>query len=134
MIYCIKKKRNCFVVFGYLGTIAYSNNSVVNLNDIGLNDNALFCYTNLSTCCRGVDNPNGGLQGSWMFPEGNDVGRLILANNNEFSRNRSERAVILHRGISAAGPTGIFTCVIPDSNNIVQQVYFGIYNIDEGKL
>ena len=107
---------------------------MVNLNDIGLNDNALFCYTNLSTCCRGVDNPNGGSQGSWLFPEGNAVGSLRFAENNEFSRNRSERAVVLHRGINAAGPTGIFTCVIPDSNNVVQQVYFGIYNIVEGKL
>ena len=125
---------NCFAVFGYLGNVSYSNNSVVNLNDTGLNDNALFCYTNLSTCCRGDDNPNGGSQGSWMFPEGNAVGRLSLANNNEFSRNRSERAVVLHRGMSASRSTGIFTCVIPDSNNVRQQVYFGIYNIDEGKL
>ena len=104
----------------------------MNLNDIGLNDNALFCYTNLSTCCRGID---GGSQGSWMFPDGNVVGRLSTpVNNNEFSRYRNGRAVVLHRGISAAGPTGIFTCVIPDSNNVMQQVYFGIYNLDEGKL
>ena len=129
-----KKNGFVFVVFGYLGTVSYSNNSVVNLIDIGLNDNALFCYTNLSTCCRGDDNPITGLQGSWMFPQGNAVGRLSLSDNIEFSRNRSERAVVLHRGISAAGPTGIFTCVIPDRNNVVQQVYFGIYNIDEGKL
>ena len=107
---------------------------MVNLNDIGLNDNALFCYTSLSTCCRSVDNPVGGSQGSWIFPEGNAVGRLSLANNNEFSRNRYGRAVVLHRGISDVEPTGIFTCVIPDSNNLTQQVYFGIYNIDEGKL
>ena len=107
---------------------------MVNLNDIGLNDNALFCYTSLSTCCRSVDNPNGGSQGSWIFPEGNAVGRLSLADNNEFSRNRYGHAVVLHRVISDIGPTGIFTCVIPDSNNLTQQVYFGIYNIDEGKL
>ena len=106
---------------------------MVNLNDIGLNDNALFCYTNLSTCCRGDDNPNGGSQGSWMFPEGNDVGSSSFADNNEFSSHRSEHAILLYRGINAAGPTGIFTCVIPDGNNAPQQVYFGIYNIDEGK-
>ena len=129
-----QKKSTCFVVFGYLGTVAYSNNSVVNLIDIGLNDNALFCYTNLSTCCRSVDYPIGGLQGSWMFPEGNAVGSLNKADSNVFTRNRNERALVLHRGISAAGPTGIFTCVIPDSNNVRQKVYFGIYNIDEGKL
>ena len=130
----LKKKRNCFVVFVYLGTVAYSNNSVVNLNDIGLNDNALFCYTDLRICCRSIDNPIGGSHGSWIFPEGNAVGSSSFADNNEFSRNRYERAVVLHRGISAAGPTGIFTCAIPDSNNLTQQVYFGIYNIDEGKL
>ena len=107
---------------------------MVNLIDIGLNDNALFCYTNLSTCCRSVDNPNGVSQGSWMFPEGNTVGSLSIADSNKFSRNRSERAVVLHRRTSASRPTGIFTCVIPDRNNVVQQVYFGIYNIDEGKL
>ena len=128
----LKKNGFFFVVFGYLGTVAYSNNSVVNLNDIGLNDNALFCYTNLSTCCRGVDNPNGGSQGSWRFPEGNAVGSLN--DNNVFTRNRNQHAVVLHHEISAAGPTGIFTCVIPDSNNVTQQVNFGIYDFDEGKL
>ena len=107
---------------------------MVNLNDIGLDDNALFCYTNLSTCCRIIDNPNGGSQGSWRFPEGNAVGSLNKADNNVFTRNRNERALVLHRGINAAIPTGIFTCVIPDSNNRVQQVYFGIYDFDEGKL
>ena len=73
-------------------------------------------------------------QGSWRFPEGNAVGNLNKTDNNVFTRNRNEHALILHRGISTAGPTGIFTCVIPDSNNVKQQVYFGIYDIDEGKL
>ena len=125
---------NCFAVFGYLGNVSYCNNSVVYLNDIGLDDNALFCYTNLRTCCRSVDNPNGGSQGSWRFPEGKNVGSLNRADNNVFTRNRNERALVLHRGINGAVPTGIFTCVIPDSNNRVQQVYFGIYDFDEGKL
>ena len=106
----------------------------MNLNDIGLDDNALFCYTNLNTCCRSVDNPNGGSQGSWRFPEGKPVDSLNRADNNVFTRNRNEHALVLHRAISTVGPSGIFTCVIPDSNNIVQQVYFGIYDFDEGKL
>ena len=82
---------------------------MVNLIDIGLNDNALFCYTNLNTCCRSIDNPIGGSQGSWMFPEGNAVGSLNGADNNVFTRNRNERALVLHRGINCAVPTGIFT-------------------------
>ena len=61
--FCIKCSISIVLVHGYLGYVAYLNNSVVNLSDIGLDNNALFCYTNLTTCCKGSDNPSGGADG-----------------------------------------------------------------------
>ena len=107
---------------------------MVNLSDIGLDNNALFCYTNLTTCCRGSDNPNGGVDGDWRFPNNDVVSSRGAASPSVFSRNRAERAILLHRGINAMGPTGIFTCVIPDGSSNDQNVYFGIYDEAKGKL
>ncbi len=40
--------------------------------------------------------------------------------------------VVLHRGINASKPSGIFTCNIPDVNINNQKIYFGIYASEEG--
>ena len=106
---------------------------MVNLSDIGLDNNALFCYTNLTTCCRGIDNPSGGADGAWRFPNNIVVGSKTGSSSSVFSRNRAERAILLHRGNSALGPSGIFTCEIPDGSSKDQNVYFGIYNEATGK-
>ena len=89
--------------------------------------------TSLTTCCRGSDNPSGGTDGAWRFPNNDDVSTRNTASPSEFSRNRAERAILLHRGINAMGPTGIFTCVIPDGSSNNQNVYFGIYNENKGE-
>ncbi len=41
-----------------------------------------------------------------------------------------KQAVILHRGINAVGPSGIYTCNIPNQNRRDQKLYFGIYYND----
>ncbi len=112
--------------------MAYPINSLVNLSDIGLDNNLLTCYTNLTTCCRDEDNPSGGSLGSWQYPNNSFVISRQNANFNIFSRSRSKQAVILHRGINAVGPSGIYTCNIPNQNRRNQQLYFGIYNDGEG--
>ena len=123
----------CTVV-AYLGNILYLNNSVVTLSDIGEHWEALFCYTNLTTCCRDYDTSSNGAIGNWWFPNGARVGsKYCELTSNKFSRTRSIRTVILHREINAIGPFGIFTCQILDSDYILQQLYLGIYNETSGE-
>ncbi len=112
--------------------MAYPTNSLVNLSDIGLDNNLLIGYTDLITCCRNEDNPSGRSFGSWQYPNNSFVISRQNANFNIFSRSRSKQAVILHRGINAVGPSGIYTCNIPGQNRRNQKLYFGIYNYGEG--
>jgi len=49
-----------------------------------------------------------------------------------FSRTRDKSSITLHRGVEAYGPTGIFTCEVPDDSGVTQKLYFGIYSGLEG--
>ncbi len=114
--------------------MVYSNNSVVPLQDIGegteyLNrDNgnaALFCITNLVSCCRGAD---GGSAGEWYLP-GETVPVVDINGASpsvDFTRSRGPSAVLLHRMNSGIEPTGVYTCEVPDENGVVQQLYIGV--------
>ncbi len=112
--------------------MAYPNNSIVDLSEIGLDDNSLVCYTDLMTCCRDDDNHNDGVLGDWRLPNNSVAISKGISNANMFSRNRNTQALRLHRGINASEPSGIFICDIPDANLQDQQVYFGIYKMGEG--
>jgi len=115
-------------VYGYLGSVEYPPHSLVYLENIGLDSEAFYCYTDNTNCCRHGDNPNGGAQGYWIFPDGNIVRSKYLANDAIFSRTRAPRALLLHRGFSATGPTGIYNCMIPDTSGNDHNTHFGIYS------
>lgn len=105
---------------------------MVNLPDIELDNNTLNCYTNLKTCCRDSDSRlTGGPHGIFRFPDGNEVSSRASATSMIFSRNK--QSLLLHRGNNATGPTGIYTCEIPDHDDMNQYVYFGVYNSNQGK-
>jgi len=112
----------CHLVHGYLTSVEYPPHSLVYLEDIG--------YTDNTGCCRNRDNPipNGGGKGDWIFPDSSTVGSMSTTLNKIFSRNRNARALLLHRGPTATGPTGIYTCMIPDRSGTVRALYFGIYS------
>ena len=86
---------------------------------------ALSCITNLVSCCRGVD---GGSAGEWYLP-GESVpviGANMASPSDAFSRGRGPSAVLLNRMNSGVGPTGVYTCEVPDENGVVQQLYIGV--------
>ena len=101
--------------------------SLIYLEDIGLDSAAFHCYTDNTNCCRGSDNPNGGAQGSWISPIG-IVESRSQASDSVFSRTRDARALILHHGPNATGPTGIYTCQLPDRSGNRLNLFFGIYS------
>ena len=103
----------------------YSNNSVVTMSDIGFNrDSALYCFTNVTTCCRGLDGGVGPSQ--WYYPDNGTVpGRNI---NQVFYRARGPKSVLLHLRENVSEPMGIFRCEIVNVS-----IYFGIYPENAGK-
>ncbi len=100
----------------------FSNNSIVNINDIGEDGEALYCFTNESQCCRSQDNFIEGIS-NWYSPDGNPVGNKMA---NTISRTRGPRSVILHRD-NVLAPTGIYRCQIYD-----ESTYVGVYSDSKG--
>ena len=84
---------------------------------------AVHCKTNLTSCCVGHNLSN------WFFPNGTRV-----ATNSkwwDFYRNRDEMVVLMHR--RRGGEDGIYRCEIPDSRNVLQTIYIGVYNTTTGE-
>ena len=108
------------VWFSLNGT-TYKNNSCVPLEDIGEGDDALFCVTNLIDCCRPLAN--------WFFPNGT---RVPGSNpQRDFYRTRGHMVVRLNR--RRGGEEGIYYCEIPNSMNVTQTIYIGVYTAGSGE-
>ena len=104
------------VWFSLNGT-TYQNNSCVALEDIGKGDDALLCVTNQTACCK---HP---ALGDWYFPNESRV--PTRDKNLGFYRTRGKMVVRMHR--QGDGKDGIYRCQIPDSVNVVQTIYIGVY-------
>ena len=104
------------------------NNSIVSLEDIGEEDDALLCYTNSDACCE--NNLRSSSTREWYFPNRTTVS-IDHAKGN-FYRNRALSLVRLNRRNNATMPTGVYHCEIPDANETIQSVFVGIYPDNEG--
>ena len=90
------------------------------LEDIGEDNDALFCMTSFNACCVSPD------KGSWFFPNGTEV-----VSFGDFYTTRGEMVVHLNR--RRAGAKGIYWCEIPDSMNVTQTIYIGVYTTSSGE-
>ena len=109
------------VWFSLNGTI-YQNNSCVTLEDIG-EGNSLLCMTNFTACCRPTYTGTGSVLGNWYFPNGTKV--PSIGKQWDFDRTRGQMVVSMHR--RRGGVAGIYRCEIPDSTNVNQTIYIGLY-------
>ena len=109
------------VWFSLRGT-TYQNNSLVTLEDIGEKDDALHCVINKTECCSGSNLSNAGR--NWVFPNGTRV--PSTGDQWNFYRTRGEMVVLLNR--RGGGEDGIYRCKIPDSMNVNQTIYVGVYS------
>ena len=100
------------------------------LEEIGEGDDALLCTTNLTACCRssGIGEMVGAI-GNWYFPNGNRV--LSSGSQSSFFRSRGQMAVHLQR--RRGGEEGIYRCEIPDTMNVTQTIYIGVYSANTGE-
>jgi hypothetical protein len=89
------------------------------LNDVGENNEALYCLTDNSRRYTGR------IFGEWITPDGTDVSGSTA---NSFYRIRGYGAILMNKRSGAVGQTGIYTCLIPDRFRINRTLYIGIYN------
>ena len=106
----------------------YQNNSIVILEDIGEGENALLCKTNQTACRNGVYT-NESTLGNWYFP--NETRVPSSGSNWDFHRTRGQMVVLLQR--RRGGEEGIYRCEIPDSMNVNQTIYIGVYSASTGE-
>ena len=107
----------------------YTNNSVVNITDIGTDSAALFCTTTYTPCCFSGPPP----ETHWYFPNGSRV------EHDGFTYYRTRinayvsppGTVFLHRN-PWANTTGVVRCDIFDDRGNLQSLFVGIYAATTG--
>ena len=117
-----------------LNNVQYTNNSVVNITDIGTGSAALICTTTYYPCCFSFPPPGT----HWYFPNGSQVSntntlpyyRTRIDGNPQFTSEPG--TVLLHRN-PEGNTTGMFHCEIPDASGTFQSLYVGIYNATTGE-
>ena len=92
--------------------MTYANNSAIAITEVGEDDNAVLCRTDLTTCCGGTAETR---QGHWIYPNGTLVGGN--ASGDDIYRDRRDMVVRLHRRNSATTPTGQYCCEVPTMVN-----------------
>ena len=121
------------VRFWLKGT-TYQNNSLVSLEDIGEDDTALLCLTDLTVCCK---TPYTGIigyaVGNWFFPNGTRVVSNTTKTGEQWEifRTRGQHFIYLHR--RRGGATGIYRCTIPDGAGVHRNITIGVYTANTGE-
>ena len=107
--------------------VTYQNNSNVTLEDLGENDTALLCVTNLTACCQ-LPGSNGSTIGKWFFPNGTEVSSSSAMWS--FYITSGDMMVLLHH--TKGGVEGIYRCEI-HSMKVNQTIYIGVYTASAGE-
>ena len=106
----------------YSDTAVYPNNSVIDTNLVGegfegaqiTDGGALECHTDDTTCCRGIDNPDGTGRGEWYYPDGTIV--PSPGGDTNIYRTRGHMVIRLNRvdgSIVKTSANGLYKCEIP---------------------
>ena len=121
----------------------YANNSVVDINLVGegypgliqTNGGALECHTDDTTCCRGIDNPDGPGRGEWYYPNGTVVPSPPPNGSNKtahlFYRTRGYMVARLNRvdkDYFAVSLHGVYRCVMPAARGDTITRYITLYD------
>ncbi|XP_064386347.1 sushi, von Willebrand factor type A, EGF and pentraxin domain-containing protein 1-like [Halichondria panicea] len=109
-----------FIVLSIGGTV-YTNNTALSFSLVGEGSSALTCHTELSTCCREQDNPNGGALGGWRGPDGVSVPSeaAIETTAEGFYVTRGISTISLNRRCSETN-AGVYCCTIPRADGVTQ--------------
>lgn len=115
---------NPFAVRFSLRGTHYGNDSLVRMDDIGENDDALICSTNFSPCCGTVPNRHG----EWYHPNGSSS-RPIGSGDTIYRSRHDDGTVRLHRRSGALLNTnGKYRCRIPNGQGTEVDLVVTILN------
>ena len=96
------------------------------LEDLGEgDDDALLCLTDQPPYTSG----NRTALGNWFFPNGTRV--PSIDKQWDFQRTRDRMVVRLNR--RGMGQDGVYRCEIPDTLNVTQTIYIGVYTESAGE-
>ena len=128
----------CQQTFPYVSFMGQTlaDHSYVDMSHVGLGSDAVYCHTDLTTCCSGAQGQH---RGDWYFPNGD---RLPFPDASPpIFESRTAERVGLRRINNAVGPTGIYRCDIPTNavhhamdNSVRVSVYVGLYTSTGGKI
>ena len=113
-----------------------ANHSYVDISQVGTGSDAVYCHTDLSTCCSGAQALH---RGDWYFPNGD---RLPIPSGTagHIFESRIDQRVDIRRINNANEPTGIYRCDIATEgvhhatdNSVRASVYVGLYRSTAGK-
>jgi predicted outer membrane repeat protein len=104
-------------VYFELNGKAYPNNSVISLLEVGENQNALLCKTDLVSCCGTPPNRFG----EFYYPSGEAV--PVRGTEHGFYRDRGAQVVRLNRREGITSPTGKFHCAVPYASGTIQNLF-----------
>ena len=111
----------------------YFENGLVDVEDIAESDGALLCLTTHAQCCSSMFTSSMMGIGEWYYP--NDTKVPVRASDSIMYRNRWNGTVRLNkRSVSESDLQGIFTCVIPDSQERIRNFSIGIFPRNRGDL
>ena len=114
----------CSIIIGIyfqLNGVNYTNNSEVNITNIGSTDEqSLLCITDNPNCCGNPMNR----MGEWYFPDMSTV--RTEGEGDSFFRSRGPSVVRLYRRYNVMMPTGDFYCEVPDARGVNQRTYITI--------
>ena len=97
----------------------YRDNDTIDINDVGVEDTALICWSSLRHCCRSLR------IGEWYYPNGTAV--PTSGEGRDFYRNRGYYGEVrLNRRHNVVYPTGIYHCEIPDARSTTRVIHVGL--------
>ena len=102
------------------------------LENIGEDDTALLCMSNLSACCgQRYTVKNMSVRGKWFLPSGSKVANETSSELRDLYSERGQ--VVVRLNLGRIGEEGIYHCEIPDSLNVTQTIYIGVYAAGNGE-
>ena len=100
---------------------------MVLLSDVGEGSKGLYCLTDRTECCSVT---SGGENGLWILPYG-EVATSNTSTN--LYTTRAYSSITLNWRNATISPTGVFSCLVPDVENVIKVINVGIFqNYEEG--
>ena len=95
-------------------------------------DNVLLCVTNQTACCSS-HYTGGRALGNWYFPNGTEVPSETANAKEQWDFYTTRGQMVVHMQRRRGGVEGIYHCEIPDTMNVTQTIYIGVYSASTGE-